>query len=72
MSTKKRILVAVGGNAIHPDQGLGTVAEQRDLARTAASALLPLLSADNELIITHGNGPVIPLRSQLRRDTNSL
>ena len=54
-----RILVAVGGNAIHPDDIIGTSDEQRDLAAQAARTLLPLFQMENQLVMTHGNGPVV-------------
>lgn len=53
----KRLLVAVGGNAIHPAGIKGTSEEQFSLAAAAGRALLPILEMNNELIITHGNGP---------------
>lgn len=55
----ERLLIAVGGNAIHPGDIKGTVGEQRDLAARAGRSLLPIMQMDNELIITHGNGPVV-------------
>lgn len=54
-----RLLVAIGGNATHPDNIRGTSDEQKDLASRTAQALLPLAKLNNELIITHGNGPVV-------------
>jgi len=54
-----RILVAIGGNATHPEDIEGTSKEQKDIAANTASALLPLALLDNEMIITHGNGPVV-------------
>jgi carbamate kinase len=54
-----RLLVAIGGNATHPEDIEGTSREQRDMAKLTAEALLPLAAMDNELIITHGNGPVV-------------
>jgi len=54
-----RLLVAVGGNATHPETIEGTSEEQIEMARRTAQALLPLTSLPNELIITHGNGPVV-------------
>ena len=59
MTLPKRLLIAVGGNAIHPDSTQGTVTEQLDLAAQASEALLPIMQMDNELVITHGNGPVV-------------
>ena len=55
----KRIIVALGGNAIHPAGIKGTSEEQVAIAKETADVLLPLLELENELIITHGNGPGI-------------
>ncbi len=55
----RRILVAIGGNATHPDDIKGTSQEQKEIAAKTARALLPLALGDNELILTHGNGPVV-------------
>ncbi|MFK7855048.1 MAG: carbamate kinase [Granulosicoccus sp.] len=66
-----RLLVAVGGNATHPEDIEGTSAEQAAMAARTAAALLPLTSLENELIITHGNGPVVGkilMRQVLTRD----
>ncbi|MGI9436530.1 MAG: carbamate kinase [Geminicoccaceae bacterium] len=66
-----RILVAIGGNATHPENIEGTSIEQKAIAAETAQALLPLALMDNELIITHGNGPVVGkilMRQALTRD----
>jgi len=54
-----RLLVAIGGNATHPEDIEGTSAEQAAIAEITAKALLPLTRLDNQLVITHGNGPVV-------------
>ncbi|MBO44130.1 MAG: carbamate kinase, partial [Rhodospirillaceae bacterium] len=54
-----RLMVAIGGNATHPEDIEGTSQEQKTIAAMTAEALLPLMMLDNELIITHGNGPVV-------------
>lgn len=67
----RRLLIAIGGNATHPEDIEGTSQEQRDIAARTAQALLPLAQLDNELIITHGNGPVVGkilMRQALTRD----
>jgi len=67
----KRIIIAIGGNAIHPAGIKGTSEEQVAIAGDTARALLPLLELDNELIITHGNGPAVGkvlMRQALARD----
>ena len=71
MATPGRLLVAIGGNATHPENIEGTSIEQKAIAAKTADALLPLALLDNELIITHGNGPVVGkilMRQALTRD----
>jgi carbamate kinase len=55
----RRLLVAIGGNATHPENIEGTSQEQEAIAARTAQALLPLALLDNELVVTHGNGPVV-------------
>lgn len=65
-----RLVVAIGGNAIHPAGIDGTVEEQAAIAAATAKALLPLMVLGGQLIVTHGNGPVvgkIHLRQALAR-----
>lgn len=67
----RRLVIAIGGNAVHPEDISGTSDEQRAVARQTADALIELAQLDNELIITHGNGPVvgkIMLRQMLTMD----
>lgn len=67
----ERIVVAIGGNATHPEEISGTADEQRDFAGRTARALLPLALRDNEIVIVHGNGPVVGkilMRQALTRD----
>jgi carbamate kinase len=72
MSVPSRLIIAIGGNATHPENITGTSDEQRHIARLTADALLPLAQLrDTELIITHGNGPVVGkilMRQALTRD----
>lgn len=53
------LVVAIGGNATHPENIRGTTGEQEQVAARAARSLLPLLARDNRLVVTHGNGPVV-------------
>jgi carbamate kinase len=55
----RRLLVAIGGNAIHPADTMGTAEEQVAITAATGRALLPLMELENELIVTHGNGPVV-------------
>jgi carbamate kinase len=51
-------IVALGGNALMRPGERGTAAEQRANLREVCEALRPLLGED-ELVITHGNGPQV-------------
>jgi len=55
--TPARLLIALGGNAIHPEGIRGTGQEQFEIASAAAQALLPVLMYTPHLVVTHGNGP---------------
>ncbi|MDH3662492.1 MAG: carbamate kinase [Alphaproteobacteria bacterium] len=71
LKTPDRLLVAIGGNATHPENIEGTSIEQKAIADQTAEALLPLALMDNQLVITHGNGPVVGkilMRQALTRD----
>ena len=72
LKVPKRLVIAIGGNATHPENITGTSDEQRHIAKLTAEALLPLAMLDKtELIITHGNGPVVGkilMRQALTRD----
>ena len=54
-----RLVVAIGGNATHPENIRGTTGEQEEIAARAARALRPLVDVTPQLVITHGNGPVV-------------
>ena len=55
----QRLVVAIGGNATHPEDITGTSQEQIEVAERTASALLELLEGVKTIVITHGNGPVV-------------
>ena len=55
----RRLIVAVGGNALDTGEGRGTPEEQKHVAATLARTMLPLLELDNQLVIVHGNGPQV-------------
>ena len=59
MPVPESLLVAIGGNATHPENIHGTTEEQELVADAAAQALLPLIRSKNRILITHGNGPVV-------------
>ncbi len=59
MSNGKRIVVALGGNAISQPDEEGNVAQQFEHSREADKPLADLIEQGYHLVITHGNGPQI-------------
>ncbi len=55
----RRLIVAIGGNAIDPSKGNDTPEAQKAIAAATARTVLPLLELDNQLVIVHGNGPQV-------------
>ncbi|MDH4140738.1 MAG: carbamate kinase [Coriobacteriia bacterium] len=53
------IVVALGGNAILRAGEKGTIEQQSTHAKEAMRALADLLEGGGDIVITHGNGPVV-------------
>lgn len=67
----RRVVVAIGGNALIHDGQQGTIAEQYDNARETAQHIAALVAQGWGVVVTHGNGPqvgFILLRSELVPD----
>lgn len=58
MYTGKRIVIALGGNALQR-QGEASAIAQQDVADATARCLVPLIAQGYELVIVHGNGPQV-------------
>ena len=54
-----RVVVALGGNALSPARGTGSVEEMREALTATAKALADLVAAGTSLVLTHGNGPQV-------------
>jgi carbamate kinase len=54
-----RVVVALGGNALSPAGGTGSVEQMRAALTTTAAALADLVAAGSSLVLTHGNGPQV-------------
>ncbi|MFA9463208.1 MAG: carbamate kinase [Velocimicrobium sp.] len=52
--SKKRVVIALGGNALG-----NTLPEQMQAVKTTAKAIVDLIQEGNEVIVTHGNGPQV-------------
>ncbi len=56
---KKKIMVALGGNAILRHREKGTAEEQLGHIRETSKHLVEMVRAGHELVVTHGNGPQV-------------
>lgn len=56
---KKRVVVALGGNAAYPPTIAGTAEEQLQLMRGVCQHFVEIIRAGWQLVLTHGNGPVV-------------
>ena len=54
-----RVVAALGGNALSPTGGTGSVEEMRDALASTGKALAALVASGVELVLTHGNGPQV-------------
>jgi len=52
-------VVALGGNAIIPAGGKGTIDEQRDLTNDTMQQVANLIASGRRVVLTHGNGPIV-------------
>jgi carbamate kinase len=55
----RRLLLALGGNAILPMGKAGTIAEQRAITMQTMRHLATVMDPGDRVVITHGNGPVV-------------
>ncbi|MBU4501757.1 MAG: carbamate kinase, partial [Nanoarchaeota archaeon] len=56
---KRKIVIALGGNAIVKKGQKGDFHQQFDNTRESMRRILPLIKEGHQIIITHGNGPTI-------------
>ena len=54
MSKKKRIVIALGGNALG-----NTLPEQMKAVKITAKAIVDLIEEGCEVVVAHGNGPQV-------------
>ncbi|MBI3800529.1 MAG: carbamate kinase [Deltaproteobacteria bacterium] len=66
----ERLVVALGGNALIRQGDRGTITEQAARSLAAMAAISQTVTAERQLVITHGNGPTVGnilIRQQLAR-----
>ncbi|MFD2093830.1 carbamate kinase [Blastococcus deserti] len=57
--TSRRVVIALGGNAMTGPDGSATPDAQRDAIREAAGHVAEVVAAGFEVVLTHGNGPQV-------------
>jgi carbamate kinase len=55
----KKIVVALGGNAIKRPEDRGTIEEQLDAVSRTCDELVKMINDGHKVVITHGNGPQV-------------
>ena len=71
LESSKSLVIALGGNSIIPAGMQGTIEEQFDLTRTTMTHVAGLIRAGHQVVLTHGNGPVVGnifLRGEMARE----
>jgi carbamate kinase len=66
-----RLVVSLGGNAILPPGGGGTIREQYGVTGVTMSHVADLLADGHRILLTHGNGPIVGnilIRNEAARD----
>ena len=72
MTRPRCLLLALGGNAIIPPGGAGTIEEQIAITQKTLAQVAAALEPGTRLVVTHGNGPIvgnIVLRNEAARET---
>ncbi len=55
----RRVVIALGGNAMTGPDGSATPAAQRDAIRQASAHIAEVVAAGVDVVLTHGNGPQV-------------
>src|SRR3954469_15001965 len=59
MALPRRVVIALGGNAMTGPDGSATPRAQRDAIAAAAGHIADVVAAGAEVVLTHGNGPQV-------------
>ena len=57
--TSRRVVIALGGNAMTGPDGSATPTAQRDALREASAHIADVVASGVEVVLTHGNGPQV-------------
>ena len=73
--TVKRVVIAIGGNALIKDEGHQEVQDQLRSAQETAELIADFIALGYEVVLTHGNGPQVGFilrRSELAYEAGEL
>ena len=56
---QRTVVIALGGNAAYPPHIRGTAQEQLDVMAGLCEHMVGIIEAGHQLVLTHGNGPVV-------------
>ena len=56
---KKKIVIALGGNALLRDDQIGTIEEQEKNTYDTLKNIIPFIKEGHDVILSHGNGPQV-------------
>ena len=59
MAHRKKVVIALGGNAILQPGQKGTAEEQLENVQKAVNQIVPMVAAGYDVVLTHGNGPQV-------------
>ena len=59
MVLHKKVVIALGGNAILQPGQKGTAEEQLENVQKAVNQIVPMVAAGYDIVLTHGNGPQV-------------
>lgn len=65
------IVITLGGNAILPGHGKGTIEEQFAVATKAMALVADVIASGEQVVLSHGNGPIvgnIAIRNEAAKD----
>jgi len=73
VAAQRRIVIAFGGNASYPPTIKGLASEQLALMAEACRHLVRIIQSGYQLVLTHGNGPVVGnILFRMARTANEL
>ena len=71
-NSKKKIVIALGGNALQDGKGEGTAESQLEVVKKTCEYIVQLIEAGYQIVIVHGNGPQVGKILQAQEAANGV